>query len=51
MAAKHNPDSVETVSMMEILMDGWTILLIATFKNGKNEGISIYNSKYNHKTI
>lgn len=51
MATRHNPDSIVTESRMAFLMDGWTILAIATFKDGKNMGITIYNSKYKHKEI
>ena len=51
MAPKHNPDSIVTESRMEVLMDGWTIVVVSTFKDGKNVGINIYKAKHNHKQL
>lgn len=51
MAPKHNPDSIVTESRMEVLMDGWTIVVVSTFKDGKNVGINIYKAKHNQKQL
>ena len=51
MATKHDPDSIVTESRMEVLMDGWTILVISTFRDGTNAGIMIYKAKHNLKEL
>ena len=50
MAPKHNPDSIATDCRLDVLKDGWTILVISTFKDGKNVGINIYKAN-DHKQL
>lgn len=45
MAKLDNPDSIVTESRMEVFADGCVLLVVATFKDGKNMGITTYTTQ------